>query len=172
MKIGIYPGSFDPITNGHLDVIERASNLFDKLIVSVARNSKKIQPLFTVEERVAMLEATLEIYPNVIVDSFDGLTVNYALKQGANVIVRGLRAITDFESEFVYALTNKKLAPQVETVYLMTKSEYSFISSSIVKEVASYDGCLNALVPELVIKELKQKYGYGNSQGGIDGGAL
>lgn len=161
MKIGIYPGSFDPITNGHLDIIERSAALFDRLIVAVARNSKKIKPLFTVEERMDMLEAILGKYPNIIVDSFDGLTVNYARKQGAGAIVRGLRAITDFESEFVFALTNKKLAPQLETLYLMTRAEYSFISSSIVKEVASYDGCLNALVPDMVAQRLKQKFGYG-----------
>lgn len=160
MKIGVYPGSFDPITNGHVDIIERAAGLFDKLIVAVAKNSQKIKPLFTVEERMDMLERVLVKYPNVIVDSFDGLTVNYATKQGANVIIRGIRAITDFESEFVFALTNKKLAPHIETVYLMTKSEYSFISSSIVKEVASYHGCLNALVPELVMNQLKVKMGY------------
>ena len=160
MRIGVYPGSFDPITNGHLDIIERSVVLFDCLIVAVAKNSQKIKPLFTVEERVDMLETILSKYPNVIVDSFDGLTVNYALKQSANVIVRGLRAITDFESEFVYALTNKKLAPELETLYLMTRAEYSFISSSIVKEVASYNGCLSAMVPEAVIQRLKQKFGY------------
>jgi len=160
MKIGIYPGSFDPITNGHLDIIERSAVLFDRLIVAVARNSQKIKPLFTVEERLNMLNSILAKYPNIVVDSFDVLTVNYALQQGANVIVRGLRAITDFESEFVFALTNKKLAPGVETLYMMTSAEYSFISSSTVKEVASYNGCLSALVPELVAQRLKEKFGY------------
>ncbi|SHF30928.1 pantetheine-phosphate adenylyltransferase [Desulforamulus putei] len=161
MRIGIYPGSFDPVTNGHLDIIERSAGLFDRLIVAVARNPQKIKPLFTVDERVQILESVLDKYPNIIVDSYDGLTVNYALKQGANAIVRGLRAITDFESEFVFALTNKKLAPQLETVYLMTRAEYSFISSSTVKEVASYNGCLSAMVPDLVAVKLKEKYGYG-----------
>ncbi|MEW6696167.1 MAG: pantetheine-phosphate adenylyltransferase [Bacillota bacterium] len=161
MRIGVYPGSFDPVTNGHLDIIERSAGLFDRLIVAVARNPQKRKPLFTVEERVHMLESSLAKYPNIIVDSYDGLTVNYTLKQGANAIVRGLRAITDFESEFVFALTNKKLAPQLETVYLMTRAEYSFISSSTVKEVASYNGCLNAMVPDLVAEKLKEKYGYG-----------
>ncbi|MEW6066652.1 phosphopantetheine adenylyltransferase [Desulforamulus profundi] len=161
MRIGIYPGSFDPVTNGHLDIIERSAGFFDRLIVAVARNPQKIKPLFTVDERVQILESVLEKYPNIIVDSYDGLTVNYALKQGANAIVRGLRAITDFESEFVFALTNKKLAPQLETVYLMTRAEYSFISSSTVKEVASYDGCLSAMVPDLVAVKLKEKFGYG-----------
>ncbi len=161
MRIGIYPGSFDPVTNGHLDIIERSDGFFDRLIVAVARNPQKIKPLFTVDERVQILESVLEKYPNIIVDSYDGLTVNYALKQGANAIVRGLRAITDFESEFVFALTNKKLAPQLETVYLMTRAEYSFISSSTVKEVASYDGCLSAMVPDLVAVKLKEKFGYG-----------
>ncbi|SHK88595.1 pantetheine-phosphate adenylyltransferase [Desulforamulus aeronauticus] len=171
MRIGIYPGSFDPITNGHLDLIERSAVLFDTLIVAVARNSQKIKPLFSVDERVEILEKVLGKYPNIIVDTFDGLTVNYALKQGAHAIVRGLRAITDFESEFVFALTNKKLAPQLETVYLMTRAEYSFISSTTVKEVASYDGCLRAMVPDLVAEKLKQKYGYAKYQGGIEGGA-
>ncbi|CCO08509.1 pantetheine-phosphate adenylyltransferase [Desulforamulus hydrothermalis] len=161
MRIGIYPGSFDPVTNGHLDIIERSAGLFDRLIVAVARNPQKIKPLFTVNERIQLLESVLEKYPNIIVDSYDGLTVNYALKQGAKAIVRGLRAITDFESEFVFALTNKKLAPQLETVYLMTRAEYSFISSSTVKEVASYNGCLSAMVPEPVAAKLKEKYGYG-----------
>lgn len=160
MRIGVYPGSFDPVTYGHLDIIERSAGLFDRLIVAVARNSQKIKPLFSVEERMDILETLLEKHPNIIVDSFDGLTVNYALKQGANAIVRGLRAITDFESEFVFALTNKKLAPKLETAYLMTRAEYSFISSTNVKEVASYNGCLSALVPDLVAEKLKQKYGY------------
>ncbi|AEF93943.1 Phosphopantetheine adenylyltransferase [Desulfotomaculum nigrificans CO-1-SRB] len=160
MRIGVYPGSFDPITNGHLDIIERATVLFDRLIVAVAINPQKKAPLFTIEERMDMLENILSKYPNVIVDSFDGLTVNYALKQGACVIVRGIRAITDFEGEFVFALTNKKLAPELETVYLMTKAEYSFISSTVVKEVASYNGCLSAMVPDLVAQRLKEKFGY------------
>ena len=161
MRIGIYPGSFDPVTNGHMDIIERSAVLFDRLIVAVARNSQKIKPLFTVEERIQILETSLEKYPNIIVDSFDGLTVNFALKQGASAIVRGLRAITDFENEFMFALTNKKLAPELETVYLMTKAEYSFISSTTVKEVSFYNGCLSAMVPDLVAEKLKQKYGYG-----------
>lgn len=161
MRIGIYPGSFDPVTNGHLDIIERSAGLFDRLIVAVARNSQKITTLFSVEERIHILESVLKQHPNIIVDSFDGLTVNYALKQGATAIVRGLRAITDFEHEFVFALTNKKLAPELETVYLMTRAEYSFISSTTVKEVASYNGCLKVMVPDLVAEKLKEKYGYG-----------
>lgn len=162
MRIGVYPGSFDPITNGHLDIIERATKLFDRLIVAVAVNPQKTSALFSLEERMDMLEQILSEYPNVIVDSFDGLTVNYTLKQGACIIVRGIRAITDFEGEFVFALTNKKLAPELETVYLMTKAEYSFISSTVVKEVASYNGCLSAMVPDLVAQKLKEKYGYVN----------
>ncbi len=157
MRVALYPGSFDPIHYGHLDIIERAANLFDKLIVAVASNPNK-KPLFTTEERVEMLEAVLKDYPNVYVESFDGLTVNFALKQGAQVIIRGLRAITDFENEFIFALTNKKLEPKIETVYFMTRSEYSFISSSSVKEVVFYGGNVTCMVPPLVADKLKEKF--------------
>lgn len=157
MRVALYPGSFDPITNGHLDIIERASGLFDRLIVTVAKNLNKV-PLFSIEERVSMLEELLCDLPNVEVDAFAGLTVNYARKQGAKVIVRGLRATMDFENEFVLALTNKKLAPEVETLYLMSRAEYSFISSSMAKEVASLHGCLKELVPEIVAQRLRQKF--------------
>lgn len=156
MRIAIYPGSFDPIHYGHLDVIERAAVLYDKLIVAVATNPKK-QPLFTAAERVKILTEVLKGYDNVTVKSFEGLTVNFALEHQAQVVVRGLRAITDFENEFVFALTNKKLAPQVETVYLMTRSEYSFISSSIIKEVTYYGGNVSEMVPIFVAQKLQQK---------------
>lgn len=161
MRIGIYPGSFDPVTNGHIDIIERSIGLFDHLIVTVAKNTQKSKSLFSVEERVDILKTILDKYSNVSVDTFDGLTVHYAINKNAVAIVRGLRVITDFENEFVFALTNKKLEPKIETIYLMTKAEYSFVSSTTVKEVASFSGCLSGMVPELVAQKIKEKYGYG-----------
>lgn len=158
MRTVICPGSFDPVTNGHLDIIERSTTLFDKVIVAVSRNPVK-QPLFTIQERVEMLKAVLAALPSVEVDSFSGLTVYYAVKREAQAIMKGLRVISDFENEFRMALTNKKLVPEVETVFLMTKSELSFISSSAVKEVASYGGCVRELVPPLVEQKLKEKFG-------------
>ncbi|ABO50601.1 Phosphopantetheine adenylyltransferase [Desulforamulus reducens MI-1] len=160
MRIGVYPGSFDPVTNGHMDIVERSVGLFDRLIVAVAKNAQK-KPLFSVEERVEILKNVLKKYPNIVVDTFDGLTVTYALQQGAIAIVRGLRAFSDFENEFIFALTNKKLAPDLETVYLMTRAEYSFISSTTVKEVASFKGSLSGMVPEIVAQKIQDKYGYG-----------
>lgn len=159
MRVAVYPGSFDPVHYGHLDIIERSALLYDKLIVAVATNPQK-KSLFSSEERVKILEQVVSKLDNVIVKSFEGLTVNFAIKQEARVIVRGLRAITDFENEFVFALTNKKLAPKVETVYLMTKSEFSFISSSSVKEVAYYGGNISCMVPPYVAKKLYKKYKY------------
>lgn len=155
--IAIYPGSFDPVTNGHLDVIERAAALFDELVVSVSRNSSK-KPLFSISERVSMLREVLQHYPNVKVDAFEGLTVRYAEFRGAQAIIRGLRAISDFENEFVIALTNKQLAPSVDTIFLMTRAEYSFISSSGVKEVAYYGGSIRGLVPLHVEEKLINKF--------------
>jgi len=157
LRIAVYPGSFDPITNGHLDIIERAAELFDRLIVAIAKNPLK-KPLFTLEERLDMLRETLKFYPNIEIDSFEGLTVNYLKAKNAQVIIRGLRAISDFENEFMMALTNKKLVPRVETIFLMTRAEYSFISSSAVKEVAMYGGCLKGLVPEYVELKLREKF--------------
>jgi len=157
LRIGVYPGSFDPVTNGHLDVIERAANLFDRIIVSVSRNSSK-RPLFTVKEREEMLLEILRPYNNVLVDSFEGLTVNFALEKGAIAIIRGLRAISDFENEFMMALTNKKLAPEVDTIFLMTQPEYSFISSSAVKEVVRFGGCVKGLVSPTVEEKLIKKF--------------
>ncbi|SHJ58067.1 pantetheine-phosphate adenylyltransferase [Desulfofundulus thermosubterraneus] len=157
MRIAVYPGSFDPITNGHLDVIERAACLFDQLVVAVSRNTSK-KPLFTVSERLEMLREVLQPYYNVVVDSFDGLTVNYAKSLGAQAIIRGLRAISDFENEFMMALTNKKLVPSIDTLFLMTRAEYSFISSSAVKEVAYFGGCVRDLVPPVVEQKLREKF--------------
>ncbi|WP_027363580.1 pantetheine-phosphate adenylyltransferase [Desulfotruncus alcoholivorax] len=157
MRIAVYPGSFDPVTNGHLDIIERAALLFDKLIVAVSRNPGK-QPLFSVDERLDMLKEVTHSIDNVSVGAFNGLTVNYAKENNAQVIIRGLRAISDFENEFMMALTNKKLQTSVETVFLMTRAEFSFISSSAVKEVVSFGGCVRDLVPPLVQDRLREKF--------------
>ena len=167
MAKAVYPGSFDPLTYGHLDVIERAASLFEEVIVSVSRNASK-KPLFSVAERVDMLKAVLAPFPNVTVDSFEGLTVNYAKANGANAIIRGLRAISDFENEFMMALTNKKLAPAIDTVFLMTRAEYSFISSSGVKEVASFGGCVKELVPPEVELRLVKKFAGRKETGGCE----
>ncbi len=156
-RIAVYPGSFDPVTNGHLDIVGRAAQVFDEVIVAVSKNSGK-QPLFTIEERVEMLNKLLTPYANVRVGSFFGLTVNYARLHKATAIIRGLRAISDFENEFQMALTNKKLMPEVETIFMMAQADVSFLSSSVVKEVASYGGCVGAFVPALVEQRLRQKF--------------
>ncbi len=156
MRTAICPGSFDPVTYGHLDIFGRVSLLFDHVIVAVSRNPIK-NPLFSIEERVELLKSVLTNYPNIEVSSFEGLTVNYAIKCKAIAIVRGLRVISDFENEFRMALTNKKLACHVETVFLMTKAEYSFINSSTVKEIASFGGSLRSLVPPIVEEKLREK---------------
>jgi len=156
LRIAVCPGSFDPVTYGHLDVIERAAGLFDKVIVAISTNPRK-SPLFTIEERKDMLHQVLKSYPNVVVDAYDGLTVYYAKKKRAQAIIRGLRAISDFENELMMAHTNKKMVGEIDTVFLMTKAEYSFISSSGVKEVAFYGGCICGMVPPYVEKKLKEK---------------
>ena len=156
MKIAVYPGSFDPATYGHLDVIKRAAVSFDKVIVGVFHNSSK-SPLFSVEERVNILEkATLDI-PNVEVKPFEGLSVNFARENHAQVIIRGLRAVTDFEYELQMAQTNHKLEPSVETVFLTTSLEYSYLSSTIVKEVAFYHGDISKFVPDVVRERIREK---------------
>ncbi len=167
MKIAVYPGSFDPITNGHLDVIRRAAQVFDQVVVAVAYNSTK-EPLFTIEERLDMLKAVLQDVPNIRVAAYRGLTVRYAREQGARALIRGLRAVSDFEYEFTMALTNKKLAPEIETMFLMTEAKYSFISSGSVKEVARYGGCLDDMVPGPVERVLRDKFRMrGEGKGGI-----
>ncbi|MGB9826184.1 MAG: pantetheine-phosphate adenylyltransferase, partial [Desulfofundulus sp.] len=150
----------DPVTNGHLDIISRAARIFDRVIVAVGRQANK-KPLFSTEERVEMLRAVTADLPNVEVDSFDGLLVRYVRRRGANIIVRGLRAISDFDYEFQLTLTTKKLDDGIETLFMMTSSEYSFLSSSIVKEVASYGGCIRGMVPEVVEAKLREKYKVG-----------
>jgi len=156
MKV-VYPGSFDPVTNGHLDIIERAALLFEEVVVAVLRNPNK-KSLFAVEERVEILKEVTGHIKNIQIDSFTGLLVEYARCQAARAVVRGLRAFSDFEFEFQVALTNRKLYPDVETIFLMTGSQYSFLSSSIVKEVASLGGCVKDLVPLEVENKLKEKY--------------
>lgn len=155
--IAIYPGSFDPITNGHLDLIARGSRLADRLIVAIVRNEAK-QPLFSIEERAAMLEEVVQPYANVEVGTFDGLTVDYATQRGANMILRGIRAISDYEYELQLALMNRRLRPEIETAFLMAGEAYSFISSRLVKEVASLGGNISGLVPRAVEARLKARF--------------
>jgi pantetheine-phosphate adenylyltransferase len=155
MKIAIYPGSFDPITNGHLDIIKRAANIFDKVIVSVIKNPSK-KPQFSLGEREKMIKDSLKGLNNVEVDSFDGLLVSYAKQKNANVIVRGLRAVSDFDYEFQMALTNRKMVPEIETLFFMTDHKYSYLSSSFVKEIARLGGKVDEMVPDPVAKKLHQ----------------
>ena len=156
MRIAVYPGSFDPLTNGHLDLIERGSKIFDELVVAILRNSEK-SPLFTLDERVEMLKSTTKHYNNVSIETFDGLLVDYVAKQKARVVLRGIRAISDYEYELQMALMNRKLAPQIETVFMMPADTYSYLSSRLVKEVFQLGGSVRALVPEIVEKRLHQK---------------
>ena len=157
MKAAVYPGSFDPITKGHIDLVERALGIFDRLIVAVARHREK-SVLFTIEERVAMVKEAMKKYDGVTVDQISGLTVDYVRQQGLSVIVRGLRAVSDFEFELQMALMNRKMDHRIETVFLMPSIEYSYITSSMVKEIASAGGYLDDFVPESVIEKLKEKF--------------
>jgi pantetheine-phosphate adenylyltransferase len=157
MRRAIYPGSFDPITNGHLDVIERASKLFDNVIVAVAHNVEKA-PLFTLEERLELLRSTLGERENIRIGQFDGLLVDFAQAEKAQAVIRGLRAVSDFEFEFQMALMNRKLQSNVETIFLMPKEDYTYLSSRLVKEIARLGGDVTKFVPANVAHALRQKF--------------
>nr|WP_033404105.1 pantetheine-phosphate adenylyltransferase [Paenibacillus fonticola] len=157
LRIAVYPGSFDPVTKGHMDIIQRASRQFDRLIVAVLNNSSK-NPLFTVEERKELIRGATQHLPNVEIDSYRDLLVNYMDYRQAHVIVRGIRTVTDFEYELQLASTNHKLNSEVETIFMMTNPKYSYLSSSIVKEIASFQGDVSDLVPRIVEAALKNKY--------------
>jgi len=156
LKIAVYPGSFDPATNGHIDIIKRSGALFDRVIVAVLSNPSK-NPIFSVEERVDILKRTCGDIKNVEIDSFSGLLIDYCKSKNANVIVKGLRAVSDFEYELQMAHMNKKLNQEIETVFIMTSSRYSYLSSSLVKEVAQFGGCIRGLVPEIIEKEIYER---------------
>ncbi len=156
--LAIYPGTFDPITNGHLDLIQRGLRIFDRIIVAVAEGSFK-KSLFTVEERLEMIREALADTPRVTIDSFPGLLVDYVKTQKAQVILRGLRAVTDFEYEFQMAMMNRRMEPDIVTVFLMTSLRWVFLSSSILKEAAVHGGNIEGLVPELVYRKLREKFG-------------
>jgi len=155
--IAIYPGSFDPVTNGHLDLIQRGSKLFDGLIVAIARNPEKGSALFDLEERLEMLRAMTAEWKNVSIDTFDGLLVTYAVSRNATVVLRGIRAVSDYEFELQMALMNRKLDQRVETIFMLPAEKYSYLSSRIVREIAYFGGPLAGLVPELVEQKLRQK---------------
>lgn len=157
MRTVVYPGSFDPLTNGHLDVVQRAAKLFDRVLMAVARNEAK-QPLFRLDERVDLVAKAVAHLPNVQADSFDGLLVDYARRQGAQAIIRGLRAVSDFEFEFQLALMNRKLDEDIETIFMMPKDTYTFLSSRIVKEIARHGGDISAFVPPAVRAALRAKF--------------
>jgi pantetheine-phosphate adenylyltransferase len=157
--LAIYPGSFDPITNGHLDLIKRGLGLFDKIVVAILINSSK-NPLFSVEERIEILKESLKDLPNIEVDTFSGLLVDYAARKKATAILRGMRAVSDFEYEFQLALMNRRLNRKVETVFLMTGLRWIFTSSSIIKEAARFGGDISDMVPPFADEKLKEKFGH------------
>ncbi|MBE7063560.1 MAG: pantetheine-phosphate adenylyltransferase [Clostridia bacterium] len=158
MKIAVYPGSFDPVTNGHIDIIERAAEVFDKVYVAILKNSSK-NALFSTEERKVLIERVTVHIPNIEVVSFEGLLVDMMREKKATVIIKGLRAISDFEYEFQMALTNRQLAPEVETLFMMTRAQNQYLSSSIVKEVARYNASLDGMVPPEIQEDIYRKIG-------------
>ncbi|MDD5679775.1 MAG: pantetheine-phosphate adenylyltransferase [Candidatus Omnitrophica bacterium] len=155
-KIAVYAGSFDPVTYGHVDIVERAARVFDRVIVGVAHNTQK-KPLFSVSERVSMLKVATKHVSNIEIDDFDGLAVDYVMKKKANVLVRGLRMVSDFEYEFQMALTNRKINDRVETIFLMPNESYSYLSSTLLKEAAILGANLKSFVPDFVEEKLKKK---------------
>jgi len=154
--LAVYPGSFDPLTNGHVDIISRGARLFDRIIVAILVNAEKA-PLFSMDERVEIARSVFRSQPNVEVDTFDGLLVDYVERRGAQVIVRGLRAVSDFEFEFQMALMNRRLQPKIETVFMMPAEQYTYISSRLIKEVFKLGGRVHGLVPEIVEQRLREK---------------
>lgn len=157
MSIAICPGSFDPITLGHLNIIRRTSRIFDRVVVCVMYNASKTSPMFTVEERLDMVKRAVEKYPNVSVDSSEGLLAEYAKQYPGAVVVKGLRAASDFEYEFQMNLINKKINPEMETMFLTSSEKYTFLSSSVVREMARYDADLSGLVPDEIIEDIREK---------------
>jgi pantetheine-phosphate adenylyltransferase len=158
-RTAVYPGTFDPVTNGHVDIAKRGLTLFDKIIVAILNNPIK-ETLFTVEDRAEMLEVSFKDFPHIEVDTFDGLLVEYAAKRNSQAILRGMRAVSDFEYEFQLALMNRRLNRGVQTVFLMTGLRWIFTSSSIIKEAASFGGDIDGMVPPIVNQKLKEKFGY------------
>jgi pantetheine-phosphate adenylyltransferase len=158
-KVVIYPGTFDPITNGHISIISRALKIFDRLVIAILNNPQKL-PLFTMEERMQMIRDVLKDQRHVEVDSFNGLLVDYVIQKKTNVVIRGLRALSDFEYEFQMALMNRKLNREVQSIFLMTDYKWFYTSSTIIKEAASLGGEVSGLVPPIVCRKLKQKFGY------------
>jgi pantetheine-phosphate adenylyltransferase len=167
-RLAVYPGSFDPLTNGHVDIIERGSHLFDRIVVAVLVNIDKV-PLFSADERVAIIRDVFRGRPNVQVDTFDGLLVNYARRKRATAIVRGLRAVSDFEYEFQMALMNRRLEPDIETVFMMPAEQYTYISSRLIKEVFMLGGEVGGLVPPLVEDRLRAKQASLRDHGLVEG---
>lgn len=159
-RVAVYPGSFDPLTNGHVDIILRGARLFDRIVVAVLRNAEK-NPFFTFEERVETIREVFKEYPNVEVDSFDGLLVDYAHRRSASAIVRGLRAVSDFEYELQMALMNRRLGPEIETVFMMPAEQYTYVSSRLIREVFALGGPIAGLVPDVVEDHLRRKRGEG-----------